>query len=386
MFGQFNDSFKPIMDGVGVCAENYALWLSREHGGAAMVAPSAPGYEDSEGYPVLRYPSIPFPRIKPYRIGLPAVGFQFKGRLRALPLSLVHAHSPFIAGKLALKEARRRNIPLVATFHTKYREDFSMVVSQKSVVDRLVRRVVSFYREAAEVWAPNAKTAETLKEYGYDGEVVVMANGTDLEIPTEEEYLVYRERGNKLIGDAQRPLLLFVGQHRWEKNVALIIDAAARLKREGADFRLAFVGTGYAAGEMKKRVVASGLEAVTHFAGLVLDREVIKSYYARGALFIFPSLYDNAPLVMREASAFRCPSVLARGSSAAEGFTDNKDVFLTDPEPESMATVVRRLLGKPELLERVGREAQRTIYLPWRKVVEEVAARYENLIASETSR
>ena len=27
--GEFNDSYKPIMDGVGVCAENYAKWINR---------------------------------------------------------------------------------------------------------------------------------------------------------------------------------------------------------------------------------------------------------------------------------------------------------------------------------------------------------------------
>lgn len=386
MFGQFNDSFKPIMDGVGVCAENYARWLSRTHGGAVVVAPSAPGYEDSDEFPVLRYPSVPFPRITPYRIGIPALGFSFRSKLRSLPLALVHAHSPFVAGKIALGVARRRGIPLVATFHTKYREDFLMVFPSKKLADLLVRRVIAFYRQAAEVWAPNQKTATTLKEYGYEGEVIVMPNGTDLEIPSEKEHARYREEGSRLIGNDDSPLLLFVGQHRWEKNVGLIIDAAARLKHFDTKFRLAFVGTGYAEGEMKKRVDAAGLHEYTHFAGLVLDREVLKAYYARGHLFLFPSLYDNAPLVMREAAAFRCPSVLARGSSAAEEFTEGKNVFLTEPEPEAMAAVLSRLLRQPGHVEEVGREAQRSIYVPWRGIVDTVAERYRNLIEAKAAR
>jgi 1,2-diacylglycerol 3-alpha-glucosyltransferase len=386
MFGQFNDSFKPIMDGVGVCAENYARWLARNHGGGAVVAPSAPGYEDNDEFPVLRYPSLPFPRITPYRIGLPALGFAFRSKLRSLPLDLVHAHSPFVAGKIALGVARRRGIPLVATFHTKYREDFLMVVPSKKLADLLVRRVVGFYRQAAEVWAPNKKTATTLKEYGYDGEVIVMPNGTDLEIPTDREHASYREEGSRLIGNQDAPLLLFVGQHRWEKNVGLIIEAAARLKSINTNFRLAFVGTGYAEGEMKKRVAAAGLEPFTHFAGLILDREVLKAYYARGDLFLFPSLYDNAPLVMREAAAFRCPSVLARGSSAAEEFSEDENVFLTEPEPDAMASVLGKLLRQPGHIEAVGREAQRTIYIPWRGIVDTVAERYRNLIEATQAR
>ncbi|MFP4429848.1 MAG: glycosyltransferase [Spirochaetaceae bacterium] len=386
MFGQFNDSFKPIMDGVGVCAENYARWLARNHGGAAVIAPSAPGYEDSDEFPVLRYPSVPFPRITPYRIGVPALGFTFRSNLRSLPLALVHAHSPFIAGRVALRVARDRGIPLVATFHTKYREDFLMVIPSKKLADLMLRKIVHFYRQASEVWAPNKKTATTLKEYGYEGQVIVMPNGTDLEIPSDREHASYREEGSRLIGNHEAPLLLFVGQHRWEKNVGLIIDAAARLKSVNANFRLAFVGTGYAEGEMKKRVVAAGLGPVTHFAGLVLNREVLKAYYARGDLFLFPSLYDNAPLVMREAAAFRCPAVLARGSSAAEEFSEGKNVFLTEPEPDAMASVLSRLLDQPGHIEAVGREAQKSIYIPWKGIVETVAERYHNLIEGRPAR
>ncbi len=383
MVGQFNDSYKPIMDGVGVCAENYARWLHRDHGGCVMVAPRVPGYTDAEEYPVLRYPSLPLPKIKPYRIGVPALGFCFKRALRRLSLDLVHAHSPFVAGKRALKVARRRGIPLVATFHTKYREDFLMVVKSPRVADALTRQVVRFYSQAREVWAPNRQTATTLNDYGYDGDVVVMPNGTDLDIPTPSEFQRYKERGADLVADGSTPLLLFVGQHRWEKNVGLIIDSAALLTRRGVSFRLAFVGTGYAEGAMKRRVREARLEDRTLFAGLVLDREILKAYYARATLFLFPSVYDNAPLVMREAAAFSCPSVLARGSSAAEQFTDRGNVFLTDNDPEAMATLLEQLLASPDIVSSVGREAQRTIHLPWRRVVEDAAERYDAILQAD---
>ncbi|MFW6329674.1 MAG: hypothetical protein ACOC28_06215, partial [Alkalispirochaetaceae bacterium] len=40
---QCNDSYRPIMDGVGVCVENYARHLARLGHTVAVAAPWAPG-------------------------------------------------------------------------------------------------------------------------------------------------------------------------------------------------------------------------------------------------------------------------------------------------------------------------------------------------------
>ena len=40
-----------------------------------------------------------------------------------MPFDLVHAHAPFLAGRAARSVARKKGIPLVATFHSKYYDD-----------------------------------------------------------------------------------------------------------------------------------------------------------------------------------------------------------------------------------------------------------------------
>ncbi len=57
-------------------------------------------------------------------------------------------------------------IPLVATFHSKYRDDFERVIPNKALVDYLVGKVVKFYESVDEVWVPQASVGETLREYG----------------------------------------------------------------------------------------------------------------------------------------------------------------------------------------------------------------------------
>jgi len=104
-----------------------------------------------------------------------------------------------------------------------------------------------------------------------------------------------------------------------------------------------FIGTGYAFDDMKQMVIDHGLDDKTEFKGLILERELIKKYYAAADLFLFPSIYDNAPLVVREAGALQTPSVLVKGSTASEIITDNLNGFLIENSAESLANKIREL-------------------------------------------
>jgi len=380
-FGQFNDSYKPIMDGVGVCMENYARWLQRKYGRATVITPSYPGYFDDEEYAVMRYRSMSFPPMDPFRAGLPWLDRAFRKRLGRQRFDVVHAHCPFSSGTLAERTARRLGVPFVATFHSKYRDDFKKVLGSAALAEIGVRKVVRFYEKADLVWAPNRATAGTLRDYGFHGTVEVMPNGTDLAPPTAAQARSYRSQANELleIGDTV-PVFLFVGQHRWEKNVRLIIEATEALSGKKVDFLTVFAGTGYAADGMKQLVRKKGLSEKIRFLGLILEREKLKALYARATLFLFPSVYDNAPLVMREAAAFGCPSVLARGASAAEGVTDGENGFLTENDPSHLASLLDALVNDPQRVEQAGKGARSSIYLSWEAVVDQAHERYRDLI------
>jgi glycosyltransferase involved in cell wall biosynthesis len=137
--------------------------------------------------------------MNPYRIGLPFIDVRFKKKIKKIRFDLVHAHCPFISGQVAAKIATKRNVPLVATFHTKYRDDFKKVVNNDLFVDFLVKMTLDFYNAADLVWVPNQATGQTLREYGFNGSYEVMPNGTDLLIPDNAHLLKYCKKGLELI-------------------------------------------------------------------------------------------------------------------------------------------------------------------------------------------
>ena len=316
--GQFNDSYAPVMDGVALVARNYAYWLNEKYGKSTVVCFKVPGYVDDEPFDLLRFPSFTLPAMRPYRVGVPFLDPGFGRRLKSVPFDIIHSHCPFVSGHLALNIARKRNIPLVATFHSKYREDFKKVLKSDTLARLALKKVVSYYEAADHVWTMNDTTKEVLEEYGYRGPVDVMENGTDMDVPTPEEFAVYREKGRSLAGlDSTTPVFLYIGQQRWEKNLKLILDSLSLLKRKGRNTVMLFVGAGPDLAEMKKYVASEGIQDSVRFLGAVRDRESIKALYAAAYVFLFPSLYDMSSLVMREAAAFSLPCVYIRGATTA---------------------------------------------------------------------
>ena len=114
--------------------------------------------------------------------------------------------------------------------------------------------------------------------------------------------------------------------------------------------------------------------------GSITERKVLRKYYLAADLFLFPSLYDNAPLVVREAAALHTPSVLIGGSTAAAKITDNVNGFLSSNSEEAFAQKIVQLLQDKPQVEMVGKRASETLARSWEDIADEVSDRYRNLI------
>ena len=376
--GLFNDCFPPVMDGVAVCVQNYAEWLQKMVGDVKVITPNVPGTDYSKlDYQVLDYVSVPVPKREPYVTGIAEMDPRYLVQISKYRFKILHAHCPFASGVAARRLARHQGIPLVATFHSKYRDDFARVLP-KVVVDGIIQYIVDFYERADLVWVPQESVIDVIREYGYKGKVEVMDNGSDLVADYPEKYFV--DARNALGIKPEEFVMLFVGQHIWEKNPRLIIEALARMG--DVPFRMFFVGRGYAEQEMKDLVTKRGLDNKVTFTGNIGDRELLTRYYAASDLFLFPSLYDNAPLVVREAAALHTPAVMAIGATASTILKDGENGFLVQNDVAAMEAKLRELIADPQRVHRVGVQASKTIVRSWEDCVGEALDRYNVLLKS----
>ena len=380
MYGIFNDNFPPILDGVALTAQNYAYWLHEKGHDVSVITPYAPKSKqviDAAAYPIYRYASVPIPFRHPYRYGLPYISPAFWHQWRQLKFELVHAHCPFTSGDLAYSAAQKQQIPMVATFHSKYRQDFEHNVKSKVIVDWMVRHIIRFFEKADEVGIPQAAVEPTLREYGFKGHVEVVENGNDFYTPSAQIEAMRKEMREELGVLPEETMLLFVGQHIWEKNIGFILDALALIKEQ--PFQLFMVGTGYAVREIRHKVKQLGLQDRVTLLGNIHDRERLKKIDAAADLFLFPSLYDNAPLVVREAAAMHTPALMLQESTAAEVINPDVNGFLTSNDLQAYANQITYLMEHPEILVKVGNKASKTISRSWENVIEEVILRYRDI-------
>ena len=376
--GLFCEVFPPIMDGVSICVQNYANWLQKKVGDVTVVTPSVSGADYSAyDYKVFDYFSVPVPTRHPYVSGLAGIDPVYHAKIAKNRFRIIHAHTPFSAGNAALHVAHQQGIPLVATFHSKYRDDFEKVLP-RPVVNMMIRSIVRFFEQADMVWVPQESVIDVIREYGFKGHVEAMDNGSDLVADYPDK--VFVEARQRLGVAPEEFVMLYVGQHVWQKNPQLTIEALSRL--EDVPFRMFFVGDGYAAEGMKHMVSEKGLDGKVTFVGPVSEREKIVDYYAAADLFVFPSLYDNAPLVVREAAALHTSAVMARGATASTIIRDGENGFLTDNDPDKLAELLRKLIHDPERVRRAGVQASRTIVRSWEDCLEEVIDRYNVLLRS----
>lgn len=371
IIGEFNDTYPPELDGVGTVVKSYAEELTAMGDECYYVAPNCPKYARIPMYRTLLFHGVKLPG-EPYHFGFPSLDFAYLRRENRVPFDIVHAHSPFSAGREALRVARKRGVPIVATFHSKYYDDFYEKTRSRRIAALAANYVVNFYNRCDEVWAVNDRTADVLRGYGYQGDVVVMPNGTNLCRVDERAAAETRAQ----FSPDGAPIFLFVGQMNWKKNIRRVLEAVALYARE-APCRLVMVGQGPNEEDVQKACEELGVAERTIRTGHIADRDRLMAIYAAASLLIFPSVYDNAPMVVREAAAVGTPSILMRGSCAAEGVTDGVNGLLCEDTAESVCDCMRRGLSNRGAL---GQAARATIPQPWRKIVADARTRYEALV------
>ena len=239
--------------------------------------------------------------------------------------------------------------------------------------------VVNYYNLCDEVWAVSEATGETLKSYGYKGQIITMPNGTDRHVLHEERI---EETVNKFGLRQDVPILLFVGQINWKKNLKRIIEGCSLLKKSGVDFQLVFAGKGPDEEAVWQTVRQMGLEDRTVMTGHLQDTQVLDCLYHLSTLFVFPSIYDNAPMVLREAAAMRTSAIAVKGSCTAEVIEDGINGTLCEDTSEDFCKKVKKFLQMPESERHaIEEQAFETIPIKWDgPIIDKVMERYQNLI------
>lgn len=383
--GLLNDSFPPTIDGVANAVFNYANIITEKHGKATVITPKYPNVVDDYPFEVYRYQSAKFTREMPYRVGNPFSPV-FLREISKLKLDILHTHCPFSSGVLARELALLNKIPTVLTYHTKFDIDIDRYVENKQFNTIARKFVLNNINSADEVWAVSEGTIKSLRDIGYEGEVIVMPNGTDFTRGkasahmTNEIDRMYKTKNEKLV-------FLYCGRMMWYKNIKLTLDALKIIKDAGINFKMFFVGDGVDRPSIEEYAKRIGVYDRVIFTGAIYDREKIRAYFTRADLFLFPSTYDTSGLVVKEAAACSCASALIKDSCAAENVENGVSGILAEKETaESFAKSIIDVVRAPDMLKHLGEMACEKVYYSWEDSIAAASKRYEIVIENYKSK
>ena len=316
-------------------------------------------------------PSVPFPLYPYYRVCLPAARTLDPVLDRFGP-NIVHVVTPSLLGLYGVRYARRRGIPVVASFHTDFVTLFRYygLRSLEGLGHHLARR---FYGQCAVTLAPSRYQAAKLQAHGIDN-VALWQRGVN---PASFSPAFRSSELRAQLGGDDVPILLYVGRLGREKNLHYLAQAMQVLARQGSRFKLVIVGQG----PMRRALAERLPEAV--FTG-PLEGEELSRWYASADVFVFPSIAETFGNVVLEAFASGLPVIGVDAGSVRELVSPNWNGRLAPADsPAAFADAIRSLLHRPVDLARLGFGARVTAaQYRWPDVNRRLLEQYERLIAA----
>lgn len=384
--GLFIDTFYPMVDGVIQVVDQYAKRLNKFCDVTVFTTKPRKGKVDNIDHPykVERCKIIPVPG-QDYDMAFPNLDKNFKKALKEAHLDIVHIHSPFAVGKVGVKYAKKHKIPVIATLHSQYKQDFQRATKSKFLSNIATSIIMKKFNACDRCFAVNSKIADVYFEE-YKAKVLpgVLKNGTEF-TPIENIEESLKLVNEKFTLDSQIPVLLFVGRLTDLKNIFFIAKSLKIIKDKGKKFKMIYVGTGPDEEKLKNLVKELDLEEDVIFTGRVMDRQLLKALYLRADLFLFPSFYDTDGLVKIEAASQKTPTILLEGSAASAGVTDGENGFIAKNDITAFAEKIIEILDDKNLYNKVKENCYKDLYRSWDDMVKVAYKTYLEMIEKKKS-
>lgn len=380
--GLFIDTWYPMVDGVIKVVDNYARRLV-QYCEVMVFCPETKGFDLEEDaklpYQVVRCSSLPL-ITSDYDLPTSVLDPRFEAQLIKSGIDIIHIHSPFSVGMAGVLYAKIHKLPVVATLHSQYKQDFEKSFKFKLASNMALNTIMRVFNACDECWAVNGDIKDLyVNEYGLTAPCKVRLNATDHH-PVSDAVAAAKIVNETYGISADTTVFLFVGRINFIKNIDFIVRALARAKVMGLkNFKMLFAGKGQDEEKLAALVREQGLTEEVVMCGLT-GKEMLENLYSRAKLFLFPSLYDANSLVQIEAACQGTPTVFLEGARTASTVTPDVNGYVCPPDEDSYARMIMDILADPEAYEQVSAAARRDLYLSWDDVVRDVYDDYNTFV------
>ena len=148
--------------------------------------------------------------------------------------------------------------------------------------------------------------------------------------------------------------VVFVGELRVLKGVAVLIEALSLLAREGRKVSATIVGEGPDRAAFEALVAACGLRGGVAFVGA----RPARAGFALGSLLVVPSLAESLPYIVLEAAAAAVPFIATRVGGVPEILGLYSAELVAPNDPAALARAIAQALREPAAKRLAGARIQ----------------------------
>lgn len=344
----FSGNYNYVRDGANQALNRFVGYMLRQGATVRVYSPTVadPAFEPTGE--LVSAPSFAVPGRKEYRVPY-RLSAGLRRDLKAFAPNLVHVASPDPLCHRAISWARRRNVPVVASVHTRfetYPRYYGLAFLEPLVLSMLRR----FYRRCDAIVAPSESMAQLLRDQRMSYDVGIWTRGIDRDIFNPERRDLSWRRSMGIEDDA--PVIGFIGRLVMEKGLDVFSDTVDRLTARQVRHRVLVVGEGPAREWFQNRLPGA------IFTGFQMGADLGRAVASMDMLFN-PSVTETFGNVTLEAMACALPTVAARATGSESLVTEGVTGRLMRPGAiEDFADALQTYCVEEDVRLRAGQAAR----------------------------
>lgn len=296
----FTGNYNYVRDGANQALNRLVGHCLRQGAAVRIYSPVV----DSPAFPptgdLVGIPSLPVPGRGEYRAPM-MIPPSVKKDIAAFSPNIFHIGSPEILGHRAVTLARKWDVPVVASVHTRFETYFRYyrLGFIEPLIEATLRRL---YQRCDAIFAPSESMAELLRAQQMNPDVGIWTRGVERGIFNPDRRSLDLRRGYGIKDD--EPVIGFVGRLVAEKGLDVFCDAIDALNARQVRHKVLIVGDGPARTWFQQRLP----DAI--FAGFQQGEDLGHAVASMDVLFN-PSITETFGNVTLEAMAAGLPVVAA---------------------------------------------------------------------------
>lgn len=316
----FSGNYNMTVDGANKALNRLVGYLLRKGAQVRVYSPTndSPSFEPVGD--LVSVPSMAIPNRPEYRIPL-HLSARVKRDLDAFNPNVIHISSPDRVSRQAAKWARKRNIPVLASVHTRF-ETYFRYYNLSFIEPLMVAWIRKLYRKCDGLIAPSESFAQVLREQRMNYDIGIWTRGVerDIFLPNRRD-LDWR----KQMGMSDNiPVIAFLGRLVMEKGLDVFADTIDQLRRQKIDHDVMVIGEGPAGDWFRSRIPDA------KFVGFQAGTDLAKAIASADILFN-PSVTETFGNVTLEAMACALPVVAAHATGSASIVKHGNTGYLVEP-------------------------------------------------------